>query len=95
MVIILLMHFISSLRTQLQYVTCKWKYIAFCACHWWCAKTAPKDIINKALLRNQSQTGGLAQILQVKLNARVMLTANVDIEDRLINGQIGTVKHIT
>ena len=42
-------------------------------------KKVPKDVINKALLRNQSQTGGLAQILHVKVNARVMLTANVDI----------------
>ena len=59
-----------------------------------CRKKVPKDVINKALLRNQSQTVGLAQILHVKVNARVMLTANVDISDRLINGQIGTVMHV-
>ena len=57
-------------------------------------KNISKDAINKAILRNQSQTGGLAQILQIKVNARVMLTVNVDISDRLINGQIGTIKHI-
>ena len=58
-------------------------------------KNVSKDIIDKALSRNQSQTGGLAQTLYVKINARVMLTVNIDIADRLINGQIGTVKHIT
>ena len=34
-------------------------------------------------------------MLQVKVDARVMLTVNIDIADRLINGQIGTVKHIS
>ena len=45
--------------------------------------------------RNQSETGGLASMLQIKVNARIMLTVNIDISDRLINGQIGTVKHIS
>ena len=38
--------------------------------------------------------GGLASILQIKSNARIMLTINVDLQDRLINSQLGTVKHI-
>ena len=42
--------------------------------------------INEALKRNQSETGGLAQALQLKFNARVMLTVNIEIEDRLVNG---------
>ena len=58
----------------------------------------PKNIsstkIESILKRNQSETGGLASTLQIKLNARVMLTMNVDLQDRLINGQLGTVKHI-
>ena len=57
-------------------------------------KNIGKAVVNKVLLRNQSQTGGLAQLLQIKVNARVMITVNIDIADRLINGQIGTVKHI-
>ena len=41
-----------------------------------------------------TETGGLAYSLKLKINARVMLTTNINIQDRLINGQIGTVKHI-
>ena len=41
-----------------------------------------------------SDTGGLPYNLILKIGARVMLTANIDLDDRLINGQIGTVKHI-
>ena len=44
--------------------------------------------------RKKSETGGLALLLELKVNARVMLTANIKIEDRLINGQMETVKHI-
>ena len=44
--------------------------------------------------RKQSETGGLASLLELKANVRVMLTTNINIEDRLINGQMGTVKHI-
>ena len=58
----------------------------------------PKNIsstkIESVLKGNQSETGGLASTLQIKLNARVMLTMNVDRQDRLINDQLGTVKHI-
>ena len=43
---------------------------------------------------NQSETGGLASTLQIKSNVRVMLTMNVDLQDRLIDGQSGTVNHI-
>ena len=58
-------------------------------------KNVSRDVIEKVLNRNQSETGGLARILEIKINARVMLTVNIDIADRLINGQIGTVKHIS
>ena len=57
-------------------------------------KNVQTTVINKALNRNQSETGGLAGLLNIKVNARLMLTVNIDIADRLINGQIGTVKHI-
>ena len=41
-----------------------------------------------------SDTGGLAKSLILKLEAKVMLAVNVDVQDRLINGQIGVVKHL-
>ena len=42
--------------------------------------------------RNQNQTNtGLAKLLQLKIGAKVMLTVNIDIKDRLINGQTGKV----
>ena len=58
-------------------------------------KNVSKDVIERALNRNQTETGGLARTLEIKVDARVMLTVNIDIADRLINGQIGTVKHIS
>ena len=42
--------------------------------------------------KKTSDTGGLLYKLDLKIECRVMLTSNVDIEDRLINGQIGTIK---
>lgn len=42
----------------------------------------------------RSETGGLDAEIQVKENARVMLTTNININDRLINGQIGTIVKI-
>ena len=40
---------------------------------------------------NQSQTCELSSNLLLKSGARVLLTSNIDISDRLINGQIGTI----
>ena len=44
--------------------------------------------------RKQSEADDLASLLELKITARVMLTTNINIENRLINGQMGTVKHI-
>lgn len=41
-----------------------------------------------------SQTGGHPSLLELKINTRFMLTTYINIEDRLINGQMGNVKHI-
>ena len=44
--------------------------------------------------RKQSDTGGLALLLKVKIDTRVMITTNIDVSDRLVNEQLGTVKYI-
>ena len=46
------------------------------------------------LARGRSETAGLDFEIQVKEGARVMLTTNINIQDRLINGQMGTVEKI-
>ena len=50
-----------------------------------------KQDIDRVLQRNRSETGGLDYEIHVKEGARVMLTANISISDRLINGQMGTI----
>ena len=50
--------------------------------------------IDKVLARPRSETGGLDANIYIKESARVMLTTNIDITDRLINGQLGTVVRI-
>lgn len=57
-------------------------------------KNVAKSQIKQALNRNQSETVRLASMLELTINARIMLTGNVDVEDRLVNVQLGTVKHI-
>ena len=47
--------------------------------------------VQKALARNRSETGGLDYKIKLKQDAQVMLTTNLNIEDCLINGQMGTV----
>ena len=44
--------------------------------------------IDQILSYSESRTGGLTSLLSIKKNAYVMLTNNIDINDRLINGQI-------
>ena len=56
--------------------------------------TYSQEVIAAAQNRKQTDTGGLAKILWLKVGARIMLTVNIDIEDRLINGQVGEVSYI-
>ena len=44
--------------------------------------------------RNQSETGGLAVFLKLKVNARVIITFKINNAVRLMNGQIDAVKCI-
>ena len=37
----------------------------------------------------------LANVLKVKLNAQIILSVNFDLQDQLINGEIGKMKHIS
>ncbi|CAB4007412.1 ATP-dependent DNA helicase PIF1 [Paramuricea clavata] len=50
-----------------------------------------KQDVERVLSKGRSETGGLDTKILIKENARIMLTTNVDISDRLINGQLGTV----
>ena len=57
-------------------------------------KNVSVSVIDKAFNRSQSQTDGLARVLSIKVGARAMITSNIDVADRLSNGQIGTVKYV-
>ena len=55
----------------------------------------PKDIvslsqINANKLIKITESGNLASQLKLKISAQAMLTLNLDIEDRLVNGPAGT-----
>ena len=53
-----------------------------------------KQDIHKFLTKGHSETGCLDFEKLIKEGARVMLTTNIDITDRLINGQMGTTIRI-
>ena len=53
-----------------------------------------QQLIDKALSRGCSETGGLDSEISIKEGPRVMLTTNININDRLINGQMGTIVRI-
>ena len=48
-------------------------------------------ILEKMHSLSQMKTGGLVHKLTIKLQAKVMLTSNIDISDKLCNEQIGTI----
>ena len=54
-----------------------------------------KQDIDRVLGKTRSETGGLDFEILIKEGARVMLTTNISISDRLINGQMGTIFTVT
>ncbi|XP_057305364.1 uncharacterized protein LOC130642292 [Hydractinia symbiolongicarpus] len=54
----------------------------------------PVQLVQNLNTRTQMETGGLARNLLLKLHAKVMLTSHIDVPDKLINGQIGTVHRL-
>ena len=60
----------------------------------------PQDIvlsqseIDAIKQRKMSQTGNLESQLKLKNGAQVMLTSNLDIDERLVNGLAGTIKQV-
>ena len=57
-------------------------------------KNVSRHEIERVLSKGCSYTDGLDLEVSIKEGARVMLTNNVDISDRLLNGQLGTVARI-
>ncbi|XP_057292445.1 uncharacterized protein LOC130621150 [Hydractinia symbiolongicarpus] len=57
-------------------------------------KEVPSHVYERIQNLSQSRTGGLAFQLSLKIGAKAMLTSNIDIPDKLINGQIGTIVHV-
>ena len=55
----------------------------------------PPDVCQSKLAtvanRRQSHTGGLEKLFRIKKASRVMLTTNVSIDDRLVNGEPRTI----
>ena len=51
----------------------------------------PATLISLSQNKKQSEKGGLAKCLELKVGGKVMVTDNVDIQDMLINWKIGEV----
>ena len=52
------------------------------------------ELANITMPTNPHETSNLTKILTVKINARVMITANIDVSDGLTNGAMGTVTNV-
>ena len=72
---------LETIQTQLYILKAKDQY----------PENVNKQDIDRVLARGRSETCGLDSDIHIKEGARVMLTTNINIQDRLINGQMGTV----
>ena len=54
----------------------------------------PLGTIQAAQNQKLTNTGGLAKFFKLKINVKVTLTVNLDIQDYLINGHTGNISHI-
>ena len=52
------------------------------------------ELPNITIPTNPCETGNLKKILTVKINARVMITTNINVTDGLTNGTMGTVTNV-
>ena len=52
------------------------------------------ELANITMPTNQHDTGNLKKVLTAKINARVMITTNIDVTDGLTNGAMGTVTNV-
>ena len=52
------------------------------------------ELIQVAQNQKQTITGGLAKLLKLEIDKKVMLRVNIDVQDYLINGQIGIIRLI-
>ena len=58
-----------------------------------CFQNGTSNLIEKSFSRNQIKTGDHGSVLPLKIDAQIMITSNIDVLDKLSNGQIGTVAH--
>ena len=52
------------------------------------------ELANVTMPTNPCETGNLQKILTIKINARVMITTNIDVADGLTNSAMGTVTNV-
>ena len=52
------------------------------------------DLANVTMPTNPCETGKLKKVVTVKINARVMITSNIDITDGLTNGAMGKATNV-
>ena len=52
------------------------------------------ELPNVTMPTNPCETGNLKKVLSVEINARVMITTNIDVTDGLTNGAMGTVTNV-
>ena len=52
------------------------------------------ELANVTMPTNACETGNLQKVLTVKINARVMITTNIDVADGLTNSAMGMVTNV-